>query len=113
MDERLRKIVSAACEAAGVESEIVLDNDSPPVVFDRKCVEAVQDAATQLGFSSRQMVSGAGHDACYVALKRPTSMIFVPCDGGISHDEAEKISPDQAERGASVLLGAVLRIAKA
>jgi len=57
------------------------------------------------------MVSGAGHDACYVAAHAPTSMIFVPCDDGLSHNEAENISLDQAERGASVLLGAVLRIA--
>ena len=53
------------------------------------------------------MVSGAGHDACYVALHVPTSMIFVPCDDGLSHNEAENISAVQAERGASVLLGAV------
>jgi len=57
------------------------------------------------------MVSGAGHDACYVALHSPTSMIFVPCDDGLSHNEAENISPEQAERGASVLLGAVLETA--
>ena len=55
------------------------------------------------------MVSGAGHDACYVANCGPTSMIFVPCDGGVSHNEAENITSEQAERGASVLLGAVLR----
>ncbi|NOX52141.1 MAG: Zn-dependent hydrolase [Gammaproteobacteria bacterium] len=112
MDKRLRQIVSSVSETVGVESEIILDNNSPPVVFNRKCVEAVQDVVTQLGLSNRQMVSGAGHDACYVALKHPTSMIFVPCDRGISHNEAENISPKQAECGASVLLGAVLRIAK-
>ena len=57
------------------------------------------------------MVSGAGHDACYVAEHVPTSMIFVPCDDGLSHNEAENISPDQAERGASVLLNAVVEVA--
>ncbi|MEM9566341.1 MAG: M20/M25/M40 family metallo-hydrolase, partial [Actinomycetota bacterium] len=55
----------------------------------------------------RRMISGAGHDACYVAAHHPTAMIFVPCEDGLSHNEAEAITADQAAAGASVLLGAV------
>ena len=54
------------------------------------------------------MVSGAGHDACNLAAKMPTSMIFVPCEGGLSHNEVEVITPEQAEAGANVLLHAML-----
>jgi len=112
MDERLGAIVAAHCGAHGVESAITVDNDSPPVQFDETCTAAVESAVVGLGFSHQRMVSGAGHDACYVARHAPTSMIFVPCDDGLSHNEAENISPDQAERGASVLLNAVLEVAR-
>ena len=109
-EERMRAGVAAAAEATGVEIEITIDNNSPPVAFADECIGAVQVSVDELGLSNKQMVSGAGHDACYVALCGPTSMIFVPCDGGVSHNEAENITSDQAERGASVLLGAVLRM---
>ena len=73
---------------------------------------AIRDAAERLGYSHMDIVSGAGHDACYVAKHAPTAMIFVPCDDGLSHNEAENISIEQAERGASVLLGAMRRLAE-
>lgn len=110
-EERMRAGVAAAAAATGVEIEITVDNDSPPVAFDSGCIAAVQASVDDLGLINQQMVSGAGHDACYVANCGPTSMIFVPCDGGVSHNEAENITSEQAERGASVLLGAVLRAA--
>ena len=81
---------------------------SPPVEFDPECVEAVQRAADQLGLSAKRMVSGAGHDAVYMARAVPTAMIFVPCKDGISHNEAEYASPEACEDGANVLLHAVL-----
>jgi N-carbamoyl-L-amino-acid hydrolase len=108
-EDRMRAGVAAAAAATGVKIEITVDNDSPPVAFNDECIAAVQASVDELGMSNKQMVSGAGHDACYVALRGPTSMIFVPCDGGVSHNEAENITSEQAERGASVLLGAVLR----
>lgn len=107
MDAAMRSTVAAAAAATDVTASITLDNDSPPVRFNDTCIEAVERSVEQLGFSHQRMVSGAGHDACYVALHVPTSMIFVPCDDGLSHNEAENISAVQAERGASVLLGAV------
>ncbi len=82
-----------------------------PVAFDETCVAAVRDAARQLGYSHKDMVSGAGHDACHIAAIAPTAMIFCPCVGGISHNEAEEITPEWAAAGADVLLHAVVETA--
>ena len=76
--------------------------------FDPDCVAAVRRAAELSGFSTRDIVSGAGHDAAYVSRVAPTAMIFVPCRGGISHNEAEFSSKEQCAAGAQVLLQAVL-----
>lgn len=111
MERRMRAAVAAACEATGVTADIELGNDSPPVTFDDSCIDAVQQSATELGLSNLRMVSGAGHDACYVAKHAPTAMIFVPCEDGLSHNEAEAITQDQAEHGASVLFGALRQLA--
>jgi len=81
---------------------------SAPVTFDAACVQAVEHAATSLGARHRRIVSGAGHDAVYLARTCPTAMIFTPCLGGISHHPAEFITPEQAALGANVLLHAVL-----
>ena len=85
----------------------------PPVHFDAGCVDVVQQAADHLGYANRRMVSGAGHDACQVARKVPTAMIFVPCAGGISHNEAESAEPEHLEAGANTLLHAALQLAGA
>ena len=82
--------------------------DQPPVRFDAGCVASVRRAAELSGFSSREIISGAGHDAAYVSRVAPTAMIFVPCRGGISHNEAEFTSKEQCAAGAQVLLQAVL-----
>jgi beta-ureidopropionase / N-carbamoyl-L-amino-acid hydrolase len=82
--------------------------DQPPVVFDTECVAAVRGAAEAGGFKVRDMVSGAGHDAAYVSRVAPTAMIFVPCRGGISHNEAEFSTQEQCAAGAQVLLQALL-----
>ncbi len=82
-----------------------------PVVFDEDCVTAVRNAAQQLGYSHKDIVSGAGHDACHIAAVAPTAMIFCPCVGGISHNEAEEITPEWAAAGADVLLHAVVATA--
>ncbi len=111
LEARMRAVADAACAAFGVTVDIDLGNDSPPVAFDPACVTAVETAAESLGMSWMPMVSGAGHDACYVAGVAPTAMIFVPCEGGLSHNEAEAITPEEAERGASVLFGAMCALA--
>ena len=76
--------------------------------FDPACVALVREAAAANGFTSRDIVSGAGHDAVYVARHVPTAMIFTPCLDGLSHNEAESITEAQAGAGAQVLLSAVL-----
>jgi N-carbamoyl-L-amino-acid hydrolase len=96
------------CAASRLEGTLTRIWDQPPVAFDAECVDAVRRAAEASDFKVRDMVSGAGHDAAYIARVAPTAMIFVPCRGGISHNEAEFTSREQCAAGAQVLLGAVL-----
>ena len=98
----------AKAAAAGLTFDLECIWHSPPVAFDPACVDAVRTAAASLGLSSREMVSGAGHDAVYMARVVPTAMIFVPCRDGISHNEAEYSSPEACTDAANVLLHAVL-----
>ena len=81
---------------------------SPPVHFSPDLIDCVRVAVETAGFSSRDMVSGAGHDSCYISRVAPTTMIFVPSRGGISHNEAEWTTQEQCAAGAQVLLNAVL-----
>ncbi|MFN3672114.1 MAG: M20 family metallo-hydrolase [Bosea sp. (in: a-proteobacteria)] len=81
---------------------------SPAVAFDPRLIDCVRAGAAAAGFTTRDMVSGAGHDAAYIARVAPTTMIFVPCAGGISHNEAESSSFAECAAGAQVLLEAVL-----
>ena len=94
-----------------VGSEIREEWHSPALVFDTNCIAAVEDASKHLGVPAQRIVSGAGHDSVYVARVAPTSMIFVPCEGGISHNEAEDAEPGDLEAGCNVLLGAVVGMA--
>jgi len=82
-----------------------------PVAFHPDCIEKVRQATERLGYAHSDIVSGAGHDACYVARIAPTGMIFVPCEGGISHNEIENAKPEDVEAGCNVLLHAVLETA--
>ncbi|KGJ18611.1 Zn-dependent hydrolase [Paracoccus sanguinis] len=82
-----------------------------PVTFDPKLVEVVRGAAERLGYSHMDIVSGAGHDACWINRVAPTVMIMCPCVDGLSHNEAEEITPEWASAGADVLLNAVLEVA--
>ena len=84
---------------------------APAVKFDNDCIAAVRSAAAASGHGYRDIVSGAGHDAAHLAAVTPTAMVFVPCAGGISHNEAESITEADAAAGANVLLQAVLSVA--
>jgi len=81
---------------------------SPATPFDAECVAAVQQAVDALGYAQQRIVSGAGHDAIHLARFCPTAMIFIPCVGGLSHNEAEDALPDDVRQGTDVLLNAVL-----
>jgi N-carbamoyl-L-amino-acid hydrolase len=80
----------------------------PAQPFDAQCVQLVRQAAEKLGYSHRDMVSGAGHDAVHTARILPTAMIFTPCKDGLSHNEEESILPEEAEAGTQVLFEAVV-----
>jgi N-carbamoyl-L-amino-acid hydrolase len=86
---------------------------SPPAPFDKSCIASVRNAAEKAGYAHRDIVSGAGHDAGYISKVAPTAMIFVPCAGGISHNESESATPEDLEAGCNVLLRAVLAHASA
>ncbi|MDR3435010.1 Zn-dependent hydrolase [Telmatospirillum sp.] len=113
MDGELRE------SAARIAAEIGLENDFQqiwyyaPVKFDETCVAAVRQGVEALGYSHRDMVAGAGHDACYLAQVAPTSMVFIPCVDGISHNEIEMATPEWVEAGCNVLLQAVIAKANA
>ncbi|MVW73117.1 Zn-dependent hydrolase [Bordetella sp. 15P40C-2] len=81
----------------------------PPQPFEPRLVQAIRDGATTLGLDHLDVISGAGHDAVYMARVTPTAMIFVPCKDGISHNEIEDAQPDHLEAGCNVLLHAMLR----
>ena len=99
------KTIEADCRVAIELTEVTY---FPPCHFDASMVGAVRDAAGALGYTHRDIVSGAGHDAVYVARVAPTAMIFVPCEGGISHNEIENATPQDLAAGCNVLLHAVL-----
>lgn len=97
--------------AAKLDIELQEIWHKPPIIFDDSCCEALQEATDLLGYPNREMVSGAGHDACQVATQVPTAMVFVPCEGGLSHNEAEYAKPEHLEAGANVLLHAAIGLA--
>jgi N-carbamoyl-L-amino-acid hydrolase len=108
MEQGFRAVLPAVCEPLGLTFAEQRIWDQPAVRFDADCVAAVRRAAELTGYSARDIVSGAGHDAAYVSRVAPAAMVFVPCRGGISHNEAEFSSKEQCAKGAQVLLQAVL-----
>ena len=113
--EKLKSMAAAVengmaeiARATGLGCEWKLVADFPPQPFEASCVDAVRKAAARLGLSAREISSGAGHDAVFMARVAPTAMIFTPCVDGISHNEAEDIKPEWAAAGCNVLLEAVL-----
>lgn len=103
---------AAICAELGVGCAVEAVGHFDPVTFTPDLVGRVRAAAEKLGYSHMDIVSGAGHDACWAAKVAPTTMIMCPCVGGLSHNEAEEISPDWAAAGADVLLHAVLETAE-
>ena len=99
------------CSEIGVDFECSIVGQFNPPAFDEGCVSAVREAAEELGYSHMDIVSGAGHDACWINDLAPTAMIMCPCEDGLSHNEAEEISKEWAQAGTDVLLHAVLNTA--
>ncbi|SNB68058.1 N-carbamoyl-L-amino-acid hydrolase [Arboricoccus pini] len=113
LDREIRASIEAACERDEIAFELDQTWYFPPVQFDATCVAAIRQAADELGYGHKDMVSGPGHDSCYTARHVPTAMIFCPCKDGLSHNEEESIEPHEAEAGANVLLRAALQLAQA
>jgi N-carbamoyl-L-amino-acid hydrolase len=108
MDAELRAASAAVARELRLECELRQVDQFQASRFDAACIDAVRTATQDLAYPYREMVSGAGHDAIYLARVAPTSMIFVPCKDGISHNEIEDARPEHLEAGANVLLHAVL-----
>ena len=111
METRLVDGARAICDEMGLGFEIEQVSGFDPVEFDKDCVTSVRNAAERLGYSHRDLVSGAGHDACWINKVAPTAMVMCPCVDGLSHNEAEEISPEWAAAGTNVLFHAVVETA--
>ena len=111
MDAGLRQLCESTQSASGVEVQVEPVVYFPPQAFDEQLVSYIDSCARAMGMSAMPVVSGAGHDAVYLARVAPTAMIFVPCKDGISHNEIEDAQADHLEAGCNVLLHAMLRAA--
>jgi N-carbamoyl-L-amino-acid hydrolase len=112
MRARVEAEAAAICEDLGVGCAVEAVGHFDPVTFAPELVARVRAAAERLGYSHRDIVSGAGHDACWTARVAPSTMVMCPCVDGLSHNEAEEITPDWAEKGANVLFHAVVETAE-
>ena len=112
MENRLREGAKAICNEMGLLIEFEKVGGFDPVKFDETCINAVRSAAERLGYSYRDIISGAGHDACWINQIAPTAMIMCPCVGGLSHNEAEEITKEWSTAGAEVLFHAVVETAE-
>ncbi|MDB5657708.1 MAG: Zn-dependent hydrolase [Cypionkella sp.] len=111
MRGEVERAAYAVAAELGLGCEIEDVGHFDPVTFDANLVNIVRQSAEKLGYSQMDVISGAGHDACWINRVAPTVMIMCPCVGGLSHNEAEEISPEWAAAGTDVLLHAVLEVA--
>ncbi|MEX0329020.1 MAG: Zn-dependent hydrolase [Ruegeria sp.] len=112
MESGLRVAAQQIVDQMGLQVEFEKVGGFDPVEFDAGCVAAVRGAAERLGYSHKDIISGAGHDACWINRVAPTAMVMCPCVDGLSHNEAEDISKDWAAAGADVLFHAVVETAE-
>lgn len=108
MAAEVKAFADQVAKEHGVQVHIEMVSSYPAQLFQPECVEAVGRAAAKLGYSHMPAVSGAGHDAVYMAKLAPSGMIFIPCKDGISHNEIEDAKPEHIEAGCNVLLHAML-----
>jgi len=112
VEKQMRESCAATAAEANLEISFELVSERASVGFDESCVGSIRQAAEQLSIPHRDMFSGAGHDACNLALAAPTGMIFVPCEGGISHNERENAKPEDLADGCSVLMHVLMERAR-
>jgi beta-ureidopropionase / N-carbamoyl-L-amino-acid hydrolase len=108
MDADIRGVATRLSAESGLQIQIEQVSAYPAQPFHADCIQAVARAAEKLGYSNMPVVSGAGHDAVYMAQLAPAGMIFIPCKDGISHNEIEDAKPEHIAAGCNVLLHAML-----
>ena len=108
MADEVKAFAAQVAQDSGLDVKLELVSSYPAQVFHPDCVDAVGRAAKKLGYSHMPAVSGAGHDAVYMAQLAPAGMIFIPCKDGISHNEIEDAKPEHITAGCNVLLHAML-----
>ena len=108
LDAEFQPAAEAIAAATGVKLDLTTLFRIPAQPLDPSCVDLVRQGAAKLGYGTREIVSGAAHDAVYIARHVPTAMIFTPCKDGLSHNEAESIKPEAADAGCQVLFEAVV-----
>jgi len=111
MHRELHRTLPELAATAGLGLDLRDVVQVPQIQFDPGCIAAVREAAAALGLPAREMLAGAGHDAMYISRVAPAAMIFVPCAGGLSHNEAEDATPADLAAGCDVLLHAMLQLA--
>ena len=112
MVRKLEKKAPKLCKKLGLEFSMEIVGQFDPPEFDKNCVGAIRDAAERLGYTHMDIISGAGHDACWINRVAPTAMVMCPCVDGLSHNEAEDISKEWSTAGAEVLFHAVVETAE-
>ena len=108
MVEEVRACAAGLSGRAGLPIQIDMVSSYPAQGFHPECIEAIARAAQRLGYSSMPTVSGAGHDAVYMARFAPSGMIFIACKDGLSHNETEDAKPEHISAGCNVLLHVML-----
>lgn len=111
MNQKLSVKIKEIAEELNLKYSINQILSFPPIHFSDTCIETVRQVTHHLKYSCREIVSGAGHDSCNISKIAPTSMIFIPCIKGISHNEEEEIKPEWMSAGANVLLNSVIKLA--
>jgi N-carbamoyl-L-amino-acid hydrolase len=108
MVDEVKAFAAKVAKDSGLDVKIELVSSYSAIGFHQDCIDAVARAAAKLGYSNMPAVSGAGHDAVYMAKLAPSGMIFIPCKDGISHNEIEDAKPEHLAAGCNVLLHAML-----
>ena len=104
MEKELEKAANEICRKYNIEINIEQIGGFDPVKFDEECLDHLRTNAKKFGYSYKDIVSGAGHDACWINTVVPSAMIMCPCVDGLSHNEGEEIKPEWAFSSTNVLL---------
>jgi len=112
MVRKLEKKAPKLCKELGLDFSMEIVGQFDPPEFDKALVQSIREASERLGYSHMDIISGAGHDACWINRVAPTAMVMCPCVDGLSHNEAEDISKEWSTAGAEVLFHAVVEAAE-